>query len=395
MASTNSTVLFNRVQELMQEIGATKTAAAESEPTGNGAGANSASPTTNAEDNLTSATEGARANEMSSTLKGNVAASVDAAPEASTSAKEEDRQADVGITVSGVGNDPAQEDGYTDKLKEPGVGTQSKAKFEDGQKYASAEEFAARPLAERNEYLAKFANSLLADIVAQATTPATVAPKMASEAKPTETPDVVALAKEAEAGYQLAAVLHMEKLSADQRAQLTFEQVLGDASLDADLIAAYMIKKANENVDQLEHDTAAHDDNQEETNDHDSDNGGDSGGDAASGGMMPPEADGDSPDGGIPSEQSVDSALNSIGGAGAQEGAAPSQDEVLQQLLMLLMEHGISPDQLGAMAGGQGQKLASAAKDFQRQGKFEFKIATTAREKAIRNHIKSTLSEIL
>jgi len=407
--ATNQVALFSRVNDLLKEIGGStltqKVAdTAMSEPEGNGAGSDSSSPTTKVDDGLVAATPGARAREMSSEVQANNAVSVDGSPDANANASEEDRQADVGITVSGIGNDPAQEDNYTGTIDEPGVGTESVAKFDDGRKYASAADFAKRPVAERTEYLTKFANNLLADIVADTVTPQTKTKKTANDkpANPPITPETKNLIKEAEAGYQVAAVLGMEKLSADQRAQVMFEQVLGDATLDADLFGAWLMKQADDaneamNADPTDQGTSITSDPDDHTG---ADNGGgdsSTGGSVTSGGQDMAAAP--SPDSGIPSEQAINDALNSIGGdqGGDASGgdAPPNQDELLQNLIMIMHELGITPDDLAQMTDGQGQKLASAAKAYQRSGKFNFKIATTGREKAIQKHIKGTLLELL
>ena len=91
----------------------------------------------------------------------------------------------------------------------------------------------------------------------------------------------------------------------------------------------------------------------------------------------------------------------------------------MQELLMAMQEMGITPEELmqvaSAGAGGppdaggplpeampegeqkaaNAQKIASAVRDYQRSGKFEFKTACSPRQRSIRDHMKQVLGELV
>jgi hypothetical protein len=109
----------------------------------------------------------------------------------------------------------------------------------------------------------------------------------------------------------------------------------------------------------------------------------------AGGGEMPPEAGG----GGVPPEA-----------GGMDEEAA------IQELVMALVELGVSPEQYAAMAGGgvdeqsgeiapteeAGPKLAKMAQVHQRSGKFKITTANDGTpQRKVRDYFKGYLNELL
>jgi hypothetical protein len=84
------------------------------------------------------------------------------------------------------------------------------------------------------------------------------------------------------------------------------------------------------------------------------------------------------------------------GGAGGDPmgGGAMSQDEALQELIMALIESGISPEQLGA-ASPQGQKLAADIRTMKKAGKFKIEVAKTATHRKLRDRFKNYLREVV
>ena len=434
---------FAQLQQLVTEIGTDKTASAITEPTGVGAcGSDTKSPTATADDYCQTANTGERASEMSASVKDYGKGSIDAAPDASASApSEESRQANIGLTQSGIGNDPSQEDGYVGNLNEPGVGTSTDAKFDDGRKYAAAD-FLKLPLDRRGHELSKVANHILASIAADASQPAPTGQAKSAAVQPPAASAAAAvgdLVKQAEAGYQLAAVLGMEKLSMAERAEATIAETMRDALLDASLVGEFF-KRASEEA-------AA-----KKPGDGDGDEGASEGSDGAEASGGASSSGGGGGGGAGDMSAAVDSMAGAPGDAGpggpggdAGGGGGISREEMMQQLLMAMQEMGISPEELlqAAAAGGGGgdpmaaaggmppgaggdpmaaaggmppgaggpppmdpmmggqpkmaylQTLAKEAKAFQRSGRVELKLACTPAERGLRTRIKSVLSELI
>jgi len=199
----------------------------------------------------------------------------------------------------------------------------------------------------------------------------------------------------------------MQKEAAEQDVAATIQECMQDAAYDADLLINHLRKVAagSDDADMGEN----HCNEGGEAEAHPT--GGDAGGDA----------------GGMGDELA--------GGAG---GGTPevSEEQVLQELVAALAEMGITPDELmeamagagggagggmppdAAMAGGgmppdaaggapmedpagidpaaEGMKLASAAKRFQRSGRFQLKAAAAGSlERRLREELKYTVQELL
>lgn len=82
-------------------------------------------------------------------------------------------------------------------------------------------------------------------------------------------------------------------------------------------------------------------------------------------------------------------------------GGQVGREEMLQEILMAMQELGITPEELLQVAGAggagqpQAQKIASAAKAFQRSGKFKIEHETTKRARHVRDYAKAMLLELL
>ena len=90
-----------------------------------------------------------------------------------------------------------------------------------------------------------------------------------------------------------------------------------------------------------------------------------------------------------------------LAGLGAPgPGAAPAaglggDQDGLTQLLMALLELGITPEQLAAIGGQEAPKLASAATKFQRSGKFRMEEAKEGSfQRNARDYIKNYIGEL-
>lgn len=435
--------LFETLEKLASEITGVpkKSGEAHTEPEGNGAcGSDTQSPTAREEDHCETASTGFRAAEMTKSVEEQGKGSIDGAPDASTGyPSAESRQADVGLTASGIGNDSALEKGFGGNLKEPGVGTSTDAKFDDGHKYAA--EFRAATLPQKFDRLSKLGNEILAEVASSGKTvtaaaQVTAGPGNATPATPSAAAD--ALIKESQAGYELASILGMQKLSHTERAAITVRQTINDGIFDADLVGQWFTKLA-----EAEEDAAAA-----------AEGNGDGSKKGAPGGAAPavPPTDPLPPPGGDAGGGDMGAGGGAMGAGGDAGGGEMNRDQILQELLMAMQEMGITPedlmqaasggadamgmapggappmggapmpppggggDPLGAMGGGPPmpppggavgktarlrhnathiQSIAKQAKDFQRSGRFEIKVAATPQEREARLHMKSMLREMM
>lgn len=314
---TTPSPVFRQLNQLLSEIAGTTKVAAD-EPEGNGAtGSDTKHPTAKADDGLAPAVEGERAREMSQGVKDLGLASVDAAADADPNRSQEAREADIGMTVSNAGNDPALEDNYKATLKEPGVGTSTEAKFDDGEKYASVGDFLKAAAAEQDDFLGNLGNAILADIAVSVVGANKTAAAAVTAPAAAQTP-AEQLIKEAQAGYDLAATLGMSKLSEDQRIELTIGETIQDALADADLVGHWLAKQAADTDDDDEGGDDDDDDDDGDKNPHKEEKSQDSAPPSQGGGAPAAMGGNDAAaaDPGVPSEQEVSKALESIGAPG-------------------------------------------------------------------------------
>ncbi len=437
---SNNTVtaqLFGQLSEFMAEVAAEKTAEANTEAGGyQGA---TTHPSADVDDSTADAQEGARSAENAADVKADVdGTSPDDLPEASPGSDNQDeRQLNIGTQQSATGEDPSVEDDFKGDKDDPG--TSHPADTEDGEKYGALEaqfdnasfmEARAAALNLGNDILADFANGYgfatgQTQKVAASENRGTVKNPGATAAESYAAPAVAYsapqekqaadLQESADAGYVLASVLGMEKMSEDQRAQATIEQTIKDAHFDADLVGSYLGALANEAEKSGEHDLEDVVGGAVEAEDHD-ELGDDASGMEEGGDLAPELGEGEDilgalgggglggdegleglggiEGGGGVGEEDIAAALGGIEG-GEPEAPVVGEEESLAQLAAALDELGISPEQLAAAADEGGAKLASAVTKFKRSGKFRHKEATTARDRQIRDLMKAHVLELV
>ena len=410
MSQTSSTSqLFGQLSEFMEEIQAEKTASHDKDPGGHDGP--STHPSADVDDSLSDASEGARSAENSSDVKSDVEVDgVDGQPEAKPG-DGEDNQYNIGLSQSATGEEPSVEDDFKGDKDDPG--TAHVADTNDGEKFGSLEEkYASVSFAEAknhalnlgNEILASFANGVAMDKQATDETTTTETATMA-EAETAATADVDPETKQAaEAGYNLAAALGMEKLSSEERVAASIEQTIKDAQLDADLVGSYLTdlatglehqqEKEAEGMlpDEMEDPTGGAAEGDIEGEPSGMEEGGDMGAE------LPEELLGGGEGLG---EADVAAALGGL----EEPEAGIGEEEALQELAMALDELGIEPEELAAAAGEEGglpkevvaecKKLASAVHGFKRSGRFQLKSADTERERHIRDLMKAHVMELV
>lgn len=435
--------IFDHLNAFMSEVGHEKTAAANTEAGGYTGG--TSHPVKDVEDGTKPATTGARASENASDNKshmdGRGEASVDSAPEAKAGGNDQDKRQ---LSGKATGEDPSVEDDYKSDKDDPG--TTHPMKTEDGEKYASVDFSTARSNA------IELGNSILADI---ATGKLTKSAAVLNPAQPTPAPAAPAghrtekqaaeLDDAARLGYELAAVLGVEKMSAEQRTQATVAQTIRDAEFDADLVGGYLSKLAEEGG--TPDPTGEGETSEDHSSPGDADSGqgegtpGDGGPSGEQGGSKPsspdplaglggggaPPADPGAGAGGADLQQVMQllqmilaqqgggappAGGDPLAGGGAPPmggdplagGGAPTppgaggggvgEEEALSQLAGGMGELGVSEQEL-AGAGPVGEKMASAVRKFKRSGKYQIKEASNARERQIRNFMKSHILELV
>jgi hypothetical protein len=410
-------------------------------------------PTKNIDNNVQTASEGARSSENSADVKAdNPGASVDATPEAKPGSDEQDKQQfHIGTNPSATGEDPTVEDDYKGGKDDPGSDHPARTDNDglDGHKYASV----SFKVAHANSVT--LANMLLADLANgkgdRLTPPAKQAnqqpsqPKQASN-QPPAAPATNDAASQIQAGYELAAYLGIDKQAAYEGVQDCIRTTIQDALLDATLFGSYyseFAKRAMDDAESGEDHSAPGDESSGAGNA--GGGGGDKGGppsDGGGGGGGDPLAalTGGGGGGGDP--------LGGMGGGdplagGGDMGGAVSQEEAMANLAAALEEAGIpiemllgaggpggpeglmppagggGGDPLGGMGGGDpmagggpppgaGMEVAASLSKaaqlreigemvlrYKRAGKYQIKEARTPRERRIRDEMKSHVLELL
>lgn len=427
--------LFSALNALCADIGNEKAASVKSaapEPADPGGyDGPSSHPSADVDNGGHTTTEGARSAENERDVKEDqgrpgVDASKNDAP-----GSQDDVQPNIGTTQSAVGEDPSTEDNYKGGKDDPGSAHPARTDNDslDGEKYASysAERLRETFVARSHDVLAAIAvrgpEAFQQKAAAAAPQSATVADglraaitKVASAASDADTEPANA---DLQAGYELAALCGLTKEAAQENVAGILADTIQDGYLDADLTGAYLHayarKKQAEEAGEID------------------ENGGGTDDPPAEEGLLPPVDGGDA---GLPP------ALGG-GGGGAGDllsgGEAPasgpaadplagvSSDEAIAQLAAALDELGIPVEELAAaMDGGDGgglpadagaglppeagaglppeaaappvsdgMKLASAVRNFKRSGRYAFTATKTARERALRNHMKSYVTELL
>lgn len=345
-------MILGRISSLLTEVdgdvkSAAQKAATELDLSGSGAkdpgskGGKTSHPTGKLDGNSGPAVLGSRGKENEADLKDAYTAGVDNTSPSDIGGQD-DQQYNIGAHQSATGEDPSVENDYKGHIEDPG--TAHPAKASGGEKYSSMQFPALVKLAfsKMNDSLALLANG--ADL---ATKSAAVSGNKVQEAK---------LA--AAAGYELADALTSGNLGQDKTAaaQAMFAGIFKEAQQDADnvgqLMLAYehMRKQAEEGIDPAMLAGAV------------SPDGSGAGPEAGPPGGMPPgggpgEPDGD--EGGMPGMPGMSGDMGGEGGEGGGDHEA-----AIQELANALMELGISPEQMAAVAqGAHGGEKAAAVLD--------------------------------
>jgi hypothetical protein len=441
--------IFGQLTEFMEEIAAEKQAAANTEA--GGYAGTSSHPSTAVEDHTSDASEGARSAENSSDVKNDVdGSSPDDISDGDAGPNQDERQLNIGTQQSATGEDPSVENDFKGDKDDPG--TSHPADTSDGEKFGSLEEKCGSASFDEaksaalnlgNDILADFANGFaFGEVQYQKKAdapPAQNAPVVntGQQVAPAASAEKQAVAPEvqgaADAGYQLAAVLGMEKMSEEQRAQATIKQTIKDASFDADMVGSYLVtlaetaeKNAGGDLEDILGGAAEaedHDDPGDEAS------GMEEGGDIDVGAEIPEEEAGPGADpgagileemageagpeeaamgggeelgmggdpamGGEPSDEELAAVIQQLVQQAPPEEAGISDEEALAQLAMALQETGVPEAELAGAAPPEGPKLASALKAYKRSGKFQFKEAANDRERKIRDLMKAHVIELV
>ena len=322
---------IDRLTSILEQLaaGAPSNKTAEEAPRPGGqADANSSHPTTDkSDDGLVSNPTGELIKADASMLASQGQANISEKAPVSPTESQEEVEIEAGLKRTGIGNDPSVEKDMVGNLAEPGVGTSHPAQFDDGAKYAA--DFAKMSPTEQVQSLSKLANDVLADLLvgqkrAGQTSPAAVdgAPQISAE-----------LLQHAQRGYNAAKTAQFDKQAA---AAQVLHTVIGDAQLDAALVAEHLYKVAEEAA-------AEEDATSEGSAGAPHDEATEAGGPPGAGG----ESGGES--GGAPSAGDLMSAAEQA------PGASPvNPQDAVAELAAVLAELGITPDQLEALIAGGG-----------------------------------------
>lgn len=391
-------VNFADVRTWLREIESEKSAAAKSaapmsEHTGDRG--KTTHPIGSIDDGLSKVQTGARAAEHKKNVTEGVVGSPDATPE-NPGKSQADVLENIGLKQSLTGEDPATERGpFKSRIPDPGTSSMINGDHL-GEKYAAWAIDATSKLSDE-------ANRLLAawtEDAAGTVQPVTAAPaeKTAGATPAPATPSTPSPQNTIEPGYEIAALLGLDKVAADQVSQHTLAAVIEDACAAGDRVGRHMlhvIKRAAEEKKPSDGD-----------GDEDDPPAPAAGGDAGGGGEMPmpiPGGGGDAPmpiPGGDAAAAGGDMPTP---GAGA-DGSPPMDPEMmhkLQLLLMAMQELGLGGNDVQSMTAGgppdvadAGVKMASDIKAFQRSGRFENRMPKSAQERQTINKYKALLIEM-
>lgn len=383
-------------------------------------------PVANAPDNTKPAPSGARSSENESDVKKMIPASVNAASE--NTASYDKQQLNIGLTQSATGDAPAIEKNLGTGPSDPG--TSSLMTADDGKKYAAVD-LKGKSFSDLYKMAGDIANRGMAKISVQGVRQ-TEQPKTAAAAPSPGTPPATTedqRVKMAQAGYEMAGAIAAQNPGVTKQAQHdAVRSVLEETVRNAHLAADYTINHLRSEREKFAaaQKKAEDDAKPEESSDKPADTPSD----------PPPPPPADAGVGGPPAE-------------GA--GGSPETDPI-QQLIMAVLEKGVTPEQLvhaleglvggagggapGGMPGGapggimpppggpagaggappmppppggappgmevaasQFLKLAKTARDTfasqVRDGSFRFTEAKTAKEKQTRTEIQRYVRELV
>lgn len=327
---------FNRIDALLQELasGGQKQAAAGTEA-GEYDGTSS-HPTAKVPDGTQAVTTGERAAEYTADTKNLIPANstVDASPDQKSQDGDQNRtQPNIGTHQSAVGEDSSTEGNYKDKTDEPGT--------KDGEtstplKYGT-EKFAAMSIPQLTSELQTLSARILAPYQAQKT------------------------AQAAQAGYSAAAIAGQDDPAAFEKAAAFFDSSLQEALTMAQITGEYLIKKAAEfkraGMDEATEgeDHSQPGDAASGANPSGSMSGAAGGGDAGAGDAGAGAGGGNEAQLMQMLEQQGGGGPGGPGGPGGAEMQQPaSEDELLQAVMELLQQKGITPEMLEQMSQASG-----------------------------------------
>ena len=397
----------------------------------------SAHPTASVDNNVQTASTGARASEYEADIKKQQGAlAVDNTPELSQEGRQDDVQLNINTNAAATGEDPSAERDFKGTKDDPG--TTHPAKANDGEKYSSVNFKEARAQCSNlgNDILANLINFGSSNLGKQAEMPAFLKAKIdgkkeeAGESKKREATESPA-AEKAEhanlnpksaafnAGYELAEALGLDKAAAEASVREVCANTLRDADDMADLFIGYASSKV-----------AATDPTEDaaEGEDHSAP------ADVESGASDAPAGPGAAPEMGGELGGEMGGELG--GEMGGAEQGGPSEDDAVQELAMALQELGIPPEaliqalsqgggagggeaDLAALGGGGGgapvdpaamggaPKMAAATPageldtigravvNFKRAGRFQIKEARTKRSRELRDMMKQHVLELV
>ena len=424
--------LFAQLNALAEEIsGGAEKSAAQTKVAGptpadpGGYQGASSHPSTSVDNDVQSASTGARASEYEADVKKQQGAlAVDNTPEMSQEGRQDEVQLNINTNAKATGEDPAAEHDYKGDKDDPG--TSHPAKTNDGEKYSHVS------FKEARDRCSNLGNDILAHLINFGGNKVKAADELKGDQHKLdvdndgkiEGADLAALRsgdkaekseshcddddeKEAayNAGYELAKALGVEKQAAEAAVREVCANTLREADEMADLFIGFATEKS------------AGEDPMEEAAEGETHEGGEGSGasDAA------PPADMEAMMGGAP-EAGLDA-------------APPGEDEALQELAMALEELGISPEELlqmvsaeggadpaaamggaggadpaAAAMGGMGgmggmdakvaaandaHMIATAVKNFRLSGHFQVKEARTKRSRQLRDIMKTHIRELV
>lgn len=430
--------LFAQLNALAEEInGSAEKSAAQQKVAGptpadpGGYQGASSHPSTSVDNDVQSASTGARASEYEADVKKQQGAlAVDNTPEMSQEGRQDDVQLNINTSAKATGEDPSTEHDYKGDKDDPG--TSHPAKTNDGEKYSSVS------FKEARDRCSNLGNDILANLINFGTNNLKVADELKGDQHKLDTDkdgkiegsDLAALraGKKPEAaadkapvdekaaayksGYDLAATLGLEKDAAEASVREVCANTLREADEMADLLIGFFNEKS------------AGEDPMEEAAEGEDHEGGEGSGasDAA------PPAD-------------VGAMMGGAGGPDVGlDAAPPGEDEALQELAMALEELGITPEELLQMVSGAGggagpeaamgagpemagagagpeaaamgaapempmggkmaavndaQMIATAVKNFRMSGHFQVKEARTKRSRQLRDIMKTHIRELV
>jgi len=395
-AGTSQPGLFNHITSLLDEVTGEKTAADREKQGMDDPGGHdgpSSHPSTKPDEDEQAPAEGAQSADNTKRVKEDVPEAVDSQADATPSnvPKQDDTQLGQGVDAAkATGEDASTEHDYKgkpegDKQQGDMGGTTHPADGQYGEKY-SAEKIASANDADLWQLTADVGNELAADVANgqvhdQQAPPATRSEKAAA----------------AEAGAAVADAAG--EYDANDDAANIITATVKTAEHHAELVADYLYREFDrvKQAMPMEGDPLS---GEQEGEDHGSEEmpgeGGEGvpseGGEELLAAMAGEGGEGMPPEMGMGEEMGeemggdMEAPPEALGGMG--------EEEAMQELAMALTELGISPEELAAAESEEAPKIAAAVQNFKAAGHFQITVADTAEKRAVRDYMKSYVSEL-